>query len=428
MAKKIWTDDRILQEDLERVAASDLIDWEQLRGKRVLVTGATGLIGSLLARSLVCASVERSLNIRVAALVRSPEKGKAMLGAFLEDGLELVAGDILSPLAVEGPVDYILHGASVTASKDFVDHPSETILTALKGTEHVLELAREKQVKSMVYLSSMEVYGVVDPERYVELPRKLWKFAGAEADPDPGNPVETMTGKTGGPFASERTADAVTESDCGMLAGSDTLPDEKEKKNIAKAAYTAAIVREADYGRIDPLQVRSSYSEGKRMAEGLCAAYAHEYAVPVKMARLAQTFGAGIPQTENRVFAQFARSIMSGSDIVLHTDGGKAHCYCYTTDAVLGLLTVLLRGENGEAYNVSNEDTYSSIRGMAQMLIERYPQSGSHLVFDIPADANKYGYAPTSRMVICSEKLNRLGWQAQIGLPEMFERLMGSMK
>jgi len=369
MAERVWSEDKILQEDLERIAASEAVDWEALRGKRILVTGATGLIGSLAARALVCASVERSLGLQVAALVRSLEKGKAMLGAFLEDGLELVVGDILSPIAVDGPVDYILHGASVTTSKDFVDHPVETILTTLKGTEHLLDLARQKQVKSMVYFSSMEIYGVPDPANYTELP-----------------------------FSEENTA------------------------------QTAAVLRETDYGYIDPLQVRSSYSEGKRMAEGLCAAYAHEYQVPVKMVRLAQTFGAGIPKNENRVFAQFARSIMEGKDIVLHTDGSKAHCYCYTTDAVLGILTVLLRGADGEAYNISNEETYSTIRGMARMLIEKYPQSGSRLVFDIPEDANKYGYAPTSRMLICSEKARALGWRAQVALPEMFERLMKSMK
>ncbi|MCD8073584.1 MAG: NAD-dependent epimerase/dehydratase family protein [Lachnospiraceae bacterium] len=371
MADKIWSEDKILQEDLERIAASEMIDWEMLRDKRILVTGATGLIGSLAARALVCASVKRSLNLQVAALVRSPEKGKAMLGAFLEDGLELVTGDILSPVAVDGPVDYILHGASVTTSKDFVDHPVETILTTLKGTEHLLELARQKQVMSMVYFSSMEIYGVPDAASYMELGRR---------------------------------------------------------QDVPGSARMAAVLREADYGYIDPLQVRSSYSEGKRMAEGLCAAYAHEYQVPVKMVRLAQTFGAGIPKNENRVFAQFARSIMEGKDIVLHTDGSKAHCYCYTTDAVLGILTVLLRGTDGEAYNISNEETYSTIRGMAEMLIEKYPQSGSRLVFDIPEDANQYGYAPTSRMLICSEKARALGWRAQVTLPEMFERLMGSME
>jgi dTDP-glucose 4,6-dehydratase len=188
------------------------------------------------------------------------------------------------------------------------------------------------------------------------------------------------------------------------------------------------IVRETDYGYIDPLQVRSSYSEGKRMAEGICGAYAHEYGVPVKTARLAQTFGAGISKNENRVFAQFARSIMEGTDIVLHTDGRKAHCYCYTTDAVLGLLTILLKGKNGEAYNVSNEATFGTIREMAEMLTGAYPEKGSKLVFDIPEDANKFGYAPTSRMLVNSEKLNGLGWNAQVDLPEMFKRLMAYMQ
>lgn len=164
------------------------------------------------------------------------------------------------------------------------------------------------------------------------------------------------------------------------------------------------------------------------MAEGICGAYAHEYQVPVKTARLAQTFGAGINREENRVFAQFAHSILDGTDIVLHTDGSKAHCYCYTTDAVLGLLTVLLCGQNGEAYNISNEATFGTIREMAELLVDKYPQSGSKLVFDIPEDANKYGYAPTSRMLINAEKLNALGWKAQVDLPEMFERLMAYMQ
>ena len=242
----------------------------------------------------------------------------------------------------------------MTTSKDFVDHPVETILTTLKGTENMLRLAVQKKVSGMVYFSSMEAYGVVDPEHFN--------------------------------------------------------------------------VRETDYGYIDPLQVRSSYSESKRMAEGLCAAFAHEYQVPVMTARLAQTFGAGIPKTENRVYAQFARSILGKTDIVLHTDGSKAHCYCYTSDAVTGLLVILLKGEPGQAYNVSNENTFCSIRDMAQMLVDRYPESGSRLVFDIPEDANLYGYAPPSRMLVNAQKLRGLGWEPHVDLPEMFARLMEGLK
>lgn len=348
------TQDDTLQQDLERIAASEMINWEQFKNKSILVTGATGLIGSQMVQALILAGIQRNLGLTVLAAVRNEKKAEKMLGACLPYGLKIVTIDIMKPIVLADPVDYILHGASVTTSKDFVDHPAETILTALKGTEHLLELAREKKVQGMVYLSSMEAYGVVDPEHYV--------------------------------------------------------------------------VRETDYGYIDPLQVRSSYSESKRMAEGLCGAYAHEYQVPVKIVRLAQTFGAGAPETENRVFVQFARSIMTGTDIVLHTDGSKAHCYCYTADAVLGLLTVLLKGTPGEAYNVSNESTFSSIREMAEMLVQNYPESGSKLVFDIPEDANKFGYAPTSRMLVNAEKLSGLGWKPEISLEGMFERLMASMR
>ncbi len=354
ISEVLLTEDPVLQEDLERAAGSDLIDWEKLRGKNILVTGATGLIGSQVVQVLVLAGIRRKLGLKVLALVRNPQKAQRVLGACIGRGLELVTGDILEPVETELPVDYILHGAGVTTSKDFVDHPVGTILTTLKGTENILELAREKQVQGMVYLSSMEAYGVVDPEHFV--------------------------------------------------------------------------VRETDYGYIDPLQTRSSYSESKRMAEGLCGAYSHEFGVPVRTVRLAQTFGAGIPETENRVFAQFARSIITGKDIVLHTDGSKAHCYCYTSDAVLGLLTVLLEGVPGEAYNISNEATFSTIREMAEMLIRKYPESGAKLVFDIPEDADKFGYAPTSKMLVCAEKLRALGWKPEVDMEQMFERLIGSMR
>lgn len=161
------------------------------------------------------------------------------------------------------------------------------------------------------------------------------------------------------------------------------------------------------------------------MCECLCSAYASEYQLPVKIARLAQTFGAGVNPSENRVFAQFARSLIHGEDIILHTEGKSYGNYCATCDCVRGLLTILLRGADGEAYNVVNERTNIQIRDMAQMIAG---QSGGRIQvrFDIPADALKYGYAPDVKMHLSGAKLRALGWAPELDLPEMYQRLIAS--
>ena len=72
-------------------------------------------------------------------------------------------GDVTAPVSYEGKVDHILHTASVTASKAFVTQPVDTLMTAIDGTRNLLEFAREKAAESMVYVSSMEAFGITDP-------------------------------------------------------------------------------------------------------------------------------------------------------------------------------------------------------------------------------------------------------------------------
>ena len=262
-------DDSILQEDLDRISESD-IPLEELKGKTVLVTGATGLIGSLLVKALQCCNRRKETGIKILALVRNQEKAEKLFGDLLKrEDLKLVIGDITMPVAVEDKIDYIIHCASITTSKIMISRPVDVIRTSLNGTENLLELAKEKQVRSMVYVSSMEMYGVLN------------------------------------------------------------LQDDQ-------------MVTEEMTGYLNPLALRSNYPESKRMCENMCVAYGTQYEVPVKIARLAQTFGAGVLPGENRVFAQFARSAMKGSDIVLHTEGKSEGNYCYTADAVRALLTILV--------------------------------------------------------------------------------------
>lgn len=342
--------DRYLQEDLDHIAESTL-PFEELYHHTIMVTGATGLVGSQTIMALLNMNQKKNADIHVIALVRDAKKAEGIYGK--PEGLTLLVQDVTDPVRYEGDVDYIIHAASPTASKFFVTHPVETIRMAVVGTDHVLEFARAKHAKGVVYLSSMEMYGITDPE----------------------------------------------------------LPSVSEK----------------DLGYIDVLNVRSSYSEGKRICECLCASYAREYDVPVKIARLAQTFGAGIPYEENRVFAQFAKSAINQTDIVLHTKGESVGNYCYTRDVVQALLLLLLRGEAGEAYTVANEASSITIRGMAEMVAKELAGGTIKVILDIPEDALKYGYAPDVKMHLNSQKLQALGWKPEIGLLETYQRMIGSM-
>ena len=209
-------------------------------------------------------------------------------------------------------------------------------------------------VKGMVYLSSLEVYGVTDPE----------------------------------------------------------------KKSI----------KENEYGYIEQMVPRSSYSEGKRMAECLCISYGHEYGVPVKIVRLSQTFGPGVSYSDNRVFAQFARCAIENQDIVLKTKGETYRNYCYIRDAVTGILCVLLKGNFNEAYNIANKDTGISICDMAHMIADDIADKKINVVFDIADDIAKLGYGPTIKISLDTDKIEQLGWKAEVGLKDAFERMIQSMR
>lgn len=308
---------------------------------KYFITGATGLVGSALVENLTEQGQE------VTAYVRDVKKAAEMFSHLSQ--LSIVAGTLEEPIAYNADIDYIIHAAAPTDGKFFVERPVETIDSIVLGTKSVLELARQKHVKSVVNLSSMEVYGI---------------------------------------------------------------PTQEEDLTEHEQFY------------IDPLTLRSNYPLAKRLTENMCAAYWSEYHVPVKTARLAQVLGKRLLPDDNRVIAQFIRAAKNGEDIELATDGKTKQTYVGIDDTVNGVMTILHNGDNGDAYNVANDDTYCSILELAKAVANE--AIGSSITVRTNASPTNGHYPPNRTLHVNSSKLRSLGWQPQTGLAEALKILVNS--
>lgn len=167
---------------------------------------------------------------------------------------------------------------------------------------------------------------------------------------------------------------------------------------------------EDSFGKIDSMNPRSCYPESKRAAETMCASYVRQYGADAVVARLCYIYGPTITNDNSRADAQFLRKAMAGEDIVMKSAGSQLRSYCYVTDAATALLTVLLRGETGCAYNVANRESTHTIREYAETLAGL---AGVKVVFDLPPEAERAGYSTVSRAVQNPARLENLGWKAE---------------
>ena len=167
---------------------------------------------------------------------------------------------------------------------------------------------------------------------------------------------------------------------------------------------------ETDIGYIDSMNPRSCYPESKRAAETLCASYLRQHHVDVVVARPCHCYGPAISNRNSRADAQFLRNAIAGEDIVMKSTGSQVRSYMYAPDAAAAMLTVLLRGEKGEAYNLANPDSRLSIREYAQILADC---AGVNLKFELPPEMEQAGYSKISRATLNAEKLYALGYRAQ---------------
>ena len=315
-----------------------------------LVTGASGLIGKATVLALLKLFETAQQSGAVIAQGRNIEKLRLVFNDFLNHpNLILWQANLNEKLAPPLAVDFIIHTASPTASKEFIEKPIEVIDSIYNGTKNILDLCFEQQSKSCVYLSSMEVYGQV-------------------------------------------------------------LNEQK--------------ISEPDLGYLDCLSLRSSYPEGKRLAELMCTSYAKKKNVPVKIARLSMIFGPGVDINDRRVLNYFTQQISTNSAIRLQTKGTSKACVLYIKDAIEGILHLLLQGENGEAYNLANPSNYYSIREMAEIAVSM-GAAAVHFPEEV-VDAKQYPKDTFLNLDI--SKIQALGWKPEVCLKEIFKHTLASWK
>lgn len=178
---------------------------------------------------------------------------------------------------------------------------------------------------------------------------------------------------------------------------------------------------ETDLGFLDLTNPRSCYPQTKRMIETLCNAYTAQYELPIKIARLGMTFGAGCQLGDSRIYAQFARAILNGEDIVLHTEGKSVSSFLYLADAVKAL-TLLLLSDSLGTYNVAMD--YMSIRAFADKIAAAYERKA---IIQAPENISKLGYAGDSRLALITSKIRALGWMPAVqDVETIFKRYVDS--
>ena len=137
--------------------------WERLRGKTVLVTGASGRLGIYIAQALLGANDRWGLGVTALLLARSRDKLAAAYGELLDrPDVHILLQDVTKKIETEQPVDYIFHTAGLASPEDFTERCVETLWGHVQGTRNVLELAVRKNTARVLYTSTVEIYGTWD--------------------------------------------------------------------------------------------------------------------------------------------------------------------------------------------------------------------------------------------------------------------------
>lgn len=327
-----------------KVSLNSIVNVEKLKNSSILITGSTGLICSSIIDELLVLNELFDYNIRIYACARSQTSINKRFEKYKDNkNLIYIQYDANENLDFNFKVDYVIHGASNASPELYVKEPVETMLSNIFGMKNLLEFSKNNTVKSLVYISSSEVYGIKE---------------------------------NGKPYI------------------------------------------EDEYGYIDILNVRSSYSSSKRATETMCISYASEYGLDVKIVRPGHIYGPSAKETDRRISSSFLRDALRGEDLVMKSPGEQIRSYCHSLDCASAILTVLLSGKLGEAYNISNKNSIITIKEMAKIISKI---ANVELILQLPNNVEVKQQNPMNNSSLNSHKLETLGWKGIFTAEEGFK-------
>lgn len=161
-------------------------------------------------------------------------------------------------------------------------------------------------------------------------------------------------------------------------------------------------------GYIDCNTMRAGYPESKRCSEALCQAYIAQKDIDAVIVRFTRSYGPTLLPTDTKAMTQFLRNGVNKENIVLKSAGNQYYSYTYMADAIAGMLTIMLKGEKGAAYNVADESGDITLKNLAKTIAD---YASTKVVFEIPDDTEKSGYSTATKARLDGSKIRKLGWK-----------------
>lgn len=172
-------------------------------------------------------------------------------------------------------------------------------------------------------------------------------------------------------------------------------------------------------GYIDCNTLRAGYPESKRCGEALCQAFISQKGLDVVIPRFTRSYGPTMLLSDSKAISQFIKNALNRENIILKSKGTQYYSYTYVADAVSGLLYVLLLGEKGNAYNISDEKSDIMLKDLAGIIAGCV---GKKVIFQLPDSVEAMGYSKATKARINGAKLKKLGWEAKYTLKSGISR------